>query len=123
MTRYQAIVVTAAVLLTVAGCGGSRGGASPSAGSSASSSPAASIPASPPQGAPRPSLASQRTPAAKPLASANLHGTVYVIKAGDTLYGIAMRFKVTMRALLAANPTITNSNQVVIGQKIVIPTR
>jgi len=62
-------------------------------------------------------------PSAKPIATAKPHGIVYVIKAGDTLYAIAIRFKVSVRAILAANPSITNSNQLAIGQKIFIPTR
>jgi LysM repeat protein len=50
-------------------------------------------------------------------------GTVYVVRTGDNLSGIAARFKVSMRAILAANPSITNTNQITIGQRIVIPHR
>jgi LysM repeat protein len=46
---------------------------------------------------------------------------VYVVKKGDTLYAIAIRHKVTLEALLAANPTITHPNFVKIGQRILIP--
>ena len=123
MNRSQAMVVTAGLMVTIAGCGGSRGSASPSAGSTASPLPAASVSASlPPAGTPRPTVASQQTPSARPVESARPRVTVYVVKAGDTLSGIAMHFKVSRRALLAANPAITNSNQVMIGQKLVIPT-
>ena len=40
----------------------------------------------------------------------------------DTLYAIAVRFKVTLAQILAANPSITNPSQITIGQRIAIPT-
>ena len=46
--------------------------------------------------------------------------TVSVIK-GDTLSDIAKKNKVTLRALLAANPKIKNANKIRIGQKINLP--
>ncbi len=45
----------------------------------------------------------------------------YVVKSGDTLYSIALRFNTTVNAILAANPQITNPNVLVPGQVIVIP--
>jgi LysM repeat protein len=81
--------------------------ASPSAVPSGSGSPTASaaVTASP---LPTP------TPGPTPL--------VYVVKSGDTLTRIANQFDVTVQQILAANPTITNPNDIKVGQNIVIPT-
>lgn len=49
-------------------------------------------------------------------------GQVYVVRPGDTLFGIAQRFGVTLAQLLAANPQITNPNLIFPGQQILIPT-
>ena len=45
----------------------------------------------------------------------------YTIKAGDTLGSIASAHQVTVQALLAANPSITNPDQIYVGQEICIP--
>ncbi len=44
----------------------------------------------------------------------------YVIRSGDTLYGLAARFGTTVNAIIAANPGI-NPNALQIGQTICIP--
>lgn len=44
----------------------------------------------------------------------------YTVKAGDTLYGIAVRHKTTVAKIAAANK-ITNVNVLRIGQVLVIP--
>lgn len=49
-------------------------------------------------------------------------GTTYTVQAGDTLVKIAARFSVTVRAILAANPQITNADRIYVGQRIAIPT-
>jgi LysM repeat protein len=46
---------------------------------------------------------------------------VYTVKAGDSLSGIAATYGVTVDEILAVNPTITNPNRIVPGDKIVIP--
>jgi hypothetical protein len=46
---------------------------------------------------------------------------IYTIRHGDTLSKIAAQFNVPLSSLLAANPLITNSNQIIVGQKIFIP--
>ncbi|WP_434640520.1 LysM peptidoglycan-binding domain-containing protein [Thermoanaerobacterium thermosaccharolyticum] len=46
---------------------------------------------------------------------------VYVVKPGDTLYTIAMRFNTTVDAILKANPDIQNPSLIYPGQRIIIP--
>jgi LysM repeat protein len=46
-----------------------------------------------------------------------------VVQSGDTLSGIASRFGVTLGALEAANPQITNPDLIFPGQVVVIPTK
>jgi LysM repeat protein len=43
---------------------------------------------------------------------------IYIIARGDTLKGLAARFGVTVDALLAANPNITNVNLIYEGQRL-----
>jgi LysM repeat protein len=43
----------------------------------------------------------------------------YIVKAGDTLYGIALRYEVTVQQLVKDN-SIVNPNLILIGQKIII---
>jgi len=43
------------------------------------------------------------------------------IKSGDTLSQIAKSKGLTLKALLAANPSIKNANQIRVGQNIIIP--
>jgi len=47
---------------------------------------------------------------------------IHVVKSGDTLTRIADQFDVTVEQILAANPEITNANNINVGQQIVIPT-
>jgi LysM repeat protein len=46
-----------------------------------------------------------------------------VVQPGDTLSGIASRFGITLGALEAANPQITNPDLIFPGQVVVIPTK
>ena len=46
--------------------------------------------------------------------------TTYTVKAGDTLSAIALRYKVTLSALMSANK-ITNANSIQVGQVLKIP--
>ncbi len=48
-------------------------------------------------------------------------GQVYVVRPGDTLFSIAMRFGTTVNAIAMAN-NISNPNLVFAGQRLVIPT-
>lgn len=45
----------------------------------------------------------------------------YTVQSGDTLSSIAQRFNTTVSALQRANPNITNTNQITVGQQILIP--
>ncbi len=49
------------------------------------------------------------------------NGILYQIRAGDTLFALAQRFGVTVAEILAANPLITDPNQLRVGQIICIP--
>lgn len=48
-------------------------------------------------------------------------GSVYIVKPGDTLSGIAALFKVSLSSILKANPSITNANRIEKGQQIKLP--
>jgi len=48
-------------------------------------------------------------------------GSVYIVKPGDTLSGIAVMFKVTLTNLLKVNPQITNANRIEKGDQIELP--
>ena len=45
----------------------------------------------------------------------------YTVVNGDTMWGIANRYDVTLTALIDANPQIKNPNYIVVGQQVVIP--
>ncbi|MTI81747.1 MAG: LysM peptidoglycan-binding domain-containing protein [Firmicutes bacterium] len=49
-------------------------------------------------------------------------GAVYTVQPGDTLSAIAQRYGVTVDAILAANPGITDPDLIYVGQQIRIPT-
>jgi murein DD-endopeptidase MepM/ murein hydrolase activator NlpD len=46
---------------------------------------------------------------------------IYVVRPGDTLARIAARYRVTIAAIMRANPAIRNPNVIYIGQRLVIP--
>lgn len=47
-------------------------------------------------------------------------GTMYVVRAGDNLYRISLRFNVSLTALMSAN-NIVNPNLIFVGEQLVIP--
>jgi LysM repeat protein len=55
-----------------------------------------------------------------PAASPALADTVYIVQRGDTLFGIATRFGVSLQALAAANG-INNVNLIFVGEQLTIP--
>lgn len=53
---------------------------------------------------------------------ADVSGTeTYTVRKGDTLWGIAKRYGVTLTDLIAANPQIKNPNLIYPGNEVVIP--
>ena len=54
-------------------------------------------------------------------AAAAESGTVYIVRKGDTLWGIAKRYGVALTALIAANPQIKNPNLIYPGNEVTIP--
>jgi len=60
------------------------------------------------------SIAPTASPAATPL--------TYTVQVNDTLIKIAKKFKVTTKAIQAANPSLKNANVITIGQVLTIPT-
>ena len=47
--------------------------------------------------------------------------TVYTVKPGDTLSAISVRFGISLKELIAANPQIKNPDLIYPGNKINIP--
>lgn len=47
----------------------------------------------------------------------------YTVQPGDSMFLIAQRFGVSLNALIAANPQITNPNRIFPGQIVCVPTR
>jgi len=70
-----------------------------------------------PTPSPTPTPVATRTPTPNPTF------TPYVVQAGETLSAIAARFGVTIQAIMAANPSITDPAHIVAGQRILIPPR
>lgn len=58
---------------------------------------------------------------AQGVAAAEQRRTVYTVAQGDTLWGVAGRYGVTIEALLRANPAIKNPNLIRVGQQVVVP--
>jgi len=76
--------------------------------------PAVQTPAYAPAPAPSPMVSSTPSP------SASLGGKVYVLQKGDTLYGVARKYGVSPKALIAAN-NFQDPNHLAVGTKVQIP--
>lgn len=48
-------------------------------------------------------------------------GSVYIVRKGDTLWGIAKRYGVALTTLIASNPQIKNPNLIYPGDRVNIP--
>lgn len=60
-------------------------------------------------------------PGTPPPPPSTCSGQLYQVARGDTLSSISRRFRVTVNAILAANPQIANPNLLVVGQMICVP--
>lgn len=74
-------------------------------------------------GTPGPSSVASAGPSAsvEPTSTPAPTQQIYVVQSGDTLSGIAQRYGTTLEALRAANPQITNVDEIKIGDEIIIP--
>lgn len=54
-------------------------------------------------------------------ASQTAAARTYTVKRGDTLWGIARRYGVTLLSLIAANPQIKNPNRIYPGNEVKLP--
>lgn len=48
-------------------------------------------------------------------------GTTYIVRQGDTLFQLSLQYNVPISSIMAANPTITDMNNIFISQEIIIP--
>jgi hypothetical protein len=74
-------------------------------------------------GSPGPSTSASVEPSgsAGPTPTSGSTPMIYVVQPGETLSGIAAKFGMTLEALQAANPQITDVNKIEIGDGIIIP--
>jgi LysM repeat protein len=75
--------------------------------------------ATPTAAAATPTATAQSTPEVTPGPTPR----TYRVKSGDTLAKIARRFRITVPALVAANPELTNADHIEVGQVLIIPPR
>ena len=47
---------------------------------------------------------------------------IYTVKSGDSLFKISQEFKISVDAILGANPEVTDPSKLTIGQQLIIPT-
>ncbi len=61
-------------------------------------------------------------PGVTPREAAAAQGNVHVVQAGESLFGIAVLYNVTVEEIIAAND-LTNPDALVVGQELIIPRR
>jgi LysM repeat protein len=120
MTMWRLGVVSLLVVLLAAGClpfGRATPTVTPTFVPTPTSLPV--LPVVTPTPAPA-NLSSMTPNPTAPAAQPTREGTTYVVQPGDTLYTIAVRFGVSLQALIEAN-RIEDPNQLQAGQVLVIP--
>jgi LysM repeat protein len=70
---------------------------------------------------PTPVASATATPEASPTPEPTPEQVVYTIKSGDTLFDISQEFKISVDAILGANPEVTDPGNLKIGQQLIIP--
>lgn len=73
---------------------------------------------------------SESSPTASPSATVEASPTpeptpepvIYTVKSGDSLFKISQEFKISVDAILGANPEVTDPSKLTIGQQLIIPT-
>jgi len=58
-------------------------------------------------------------PMPEPLSDKN--GRIYIVRPGDTIYRIAVRYNMKVQKLVDSNPQISDPSVIKIGQRICIP--
>jgi LysM repeat protein len=120
-----ALSLLATAVLLAACVGGGSSDATPTAVASPTAVPPLRIVTPTPggQGAGAPTAAPTAAPGAPAATAAPAQtgqGGKYVVQAGDTLYAIAARFKVTPQALMQAN-NLSDPSLIHVGQVLTIP--
>lgn len=120
--RIRAGLVSVMLVIMVGGCGGGpppTGSPAPGASAEPTLSTETPVPA---EVTPEPSIEVTPEPAeVTPEVTEAPAYTIYVVKKGDTLYAIAKANGITLKALMDANPEVTDPKLLRIGQKLKIP--
>ncbi|XSG76350.1 LysM peptidoglycan-binding domain-containing protein [Herpetosiphon llansteffanensis] len=78
-------------------------------------------PTNTPTNTPTPTATATATPTNTPTSTPTATPQLYVTQAGDTINGIAQRFGITPDALINANPSIRDRNEIPVGLTLIIP--